>query len=280
MRPIWNGMLSFGLVNIPVALYAATDDSDLHFNLLHKEDNGRIRNQRVCAVDGKPVEYSDLVKGYEYEKGKFVTITDEDLEKVKVEATDRIVIEDFVSVDEIDPKFFEKPYFLLPGKKSDAPYALLRDALKSTGKIGIARVVIRTRERLAAVRVDGSTLMLDTMHFADELREPDHVPAETLKAGDREMEMAKMLINAMSTKFEPAKYHDTYKDAVMELIESKVDGRQIVQQEDHAEPTEVIDLMKFLKASIEKTAKSVDSSGSAGKDHSEAKTQSPKRRTK
>jgi DNA end-binding protein Ku len=271
MRPIWNGMLSFGLVNIPVGLYPATEDADLHFHLLHKEDGGRIRNQRVCDVDGKPVEYSDLVKGYEYEKGSFVEISDEDLEKVRVEASDRIVIDDFVNGAEIDPTFFEKPYFLLPGKKSDAPYALLREAMKNTGKVGIARIVIRTRERLAAIRVDGASIMLDTMHFADELRSVEGAPAESISVGKRELDMAIMLINAMSTKFEPSKYHDTYKEAVLELIHEKLDGKEVVHQEEHVEPTQIIDLMAFLKSSIEKTGKS-----SVAEDASQQKTEDEK----
>jgi DNA end-binding protein Ku len=253
MRPIWNGMLSFGLVNIPVGLYPATEDSDLHLHLLHKEDNGRIHNQRVCDVDGKPVEYADLVKGYEYEKGSFVTLSDEDLAKVKVEGTDRIVIDDFVQASEIDAKFFEKPYFLLPGKKSDAPYALLREALKKTGKVGIARIVIRTRERLAAVRVDGASIMLDTMHFADELRSVDGAPPVTVEVGKRELDMATMLIDAMTTPFDPSKYQDKYREALLEVIHEKVAGKEVVHQEEQAEPTQVIDLMAYLKASIEKT---------------------------
>ncbi len=256
MRPIWNGMISFGLVNIPVGLYPATEAADdLHLHLLHKGDHGRIRNQRVCDVDNKPVDYKDIVKGYEYEKGQYVELTDEELEKIKVEGTDRIVIDDFVEANEIDPKFFEKPYYLLPGKKSDAPYALLREALQSSGKVGIARVVIRTRERLAAVRVDGNMLMLDTMHFADELRAVDAPPAAAA-VGKRELEMATMLIDHMTTKFEPEKYKDTYKEALLELINEKVEGKEVVHEDEKVQqPTQVLDLMAFLKASIERTEK-------------------------
>jgi DNA end-binding protein Ku len=250
MRPIWNGMISFGLVNIPVGLYPATDEQDLQMHLLHKTDHSRVKNQRVCAADNKPVEYKDLVKGYEYEKGKYVEITDEDMDKVKVEGTDNIVIDDFVQAVEIDPKYFEKPYFLLPGKKSEAAYGLLREALKESGKVGIARIVIRTRERLAAVRVDGPVIMLDTMHFPDELREIEAPPAAT-PVGKREMAMAKMLIDSMTTRFEPEKYHDKYHDAMMKMIDEKVAGKEIVSEETHAKPTEIIDLMAYLKNSID-----------------------------
>lgn len=279
MRPIWNGMLSFGLVNIPIGLYPATDDQDLQMHLLHKEDHGRIKNQRVCTVDNKPVEYKDLVKGYEYEKGKFVELTDEDLDKVKVEGTDRIVIDDFVQGDEIDPKFFEKPYFLLPGKKSDAPYALLREALKESGKVGIARIVIRTRERLAAVRVDGPVIMLDTMHFADELRSVE-TPAAQEKVGAKEMAMAKMLIDAMTTKFDPEKYHDTYREAMLEMIEEKVAGKEVVSDgADHTQPTQILDLMAFLKNSIEQREKGKPSQDGASAPAAKPKAATPRRLT-
>lgn len=251
MRPIWNGMLAFGLVNIPVGLYPATDDHDLPLHLLHASDHGRVRNQRVCSVDGEPLEQSDLVRAYEYEKGKYVELTDEDLDKVKTGANDRIVIDDFVAAGEIDPKFFEKPYYLLPGKKSDAPYGLLREALTRSGKIGVARVVIRSKERLAAVRVDGRMLMLDTMHFADELRQVDAPPESQI--GKREIDMAVMLIDAMTTKFDPEKYQDTYRQAMLQMIDEKVHGKEVVREEAHAEPTQIIDLMEYLKKSIEQT---------------------------
>ena len=251
MRAIWNGMITFGLVNIPVGLYPATDDDDLHMHLLHEKDGGRIKNQRVCSKCGQIVEYDDLVKGYEYEKDSYVTITDEDLEKVKVEASDNIVIEDFVAADEIDPMYFEKPYYLLPGKKSEAAYALLRESMESSGKVGIARVVIRTKERLSAVRPNGQLLMLDTMHFPDEIREVE-APSSTTKVGKREIDAARMLINAMTTKFDASKYHDTYKEAVEEMVHEKVEGKEVIHEVTPSKPTEVLDLMKYLKESLDK----------------------------
>jgi DNA end-binding protein Ku len=208
-------------------------------------------------VDNQPVEYKDLVKGYEYEKGQFVELTDEDMAKVQVKATDQIIIDDFVDPNEIDAKFFEKPYYLLPGKKSDAAYALLRQALRQSGKVGIARVVIRSRERLAAVRVDGPMLMLDTMHFADEIRDADKVVPDTA-VGKRELDMAVMLINAMSSKFDASKYKDTYRQAVLEMIDQKVAGKKVVHQEAKAQPTEILDLMAYLKRSIDERRKSTE----------------------
>jgi len=249
MRAIWNGMITFGLVNIPVGLYPATEDNEIAMHLLHEKDGGRIKNQRVCTICGNIVEYEDLVKGYEYEKDKYVTITDEDLEKVKVEATENIVIEDFVLESEIDPMYFEKPYYLLPGNKSEAAYALLRDAMETAGKIGIARVVIRTRERLSALRPNGQLLMLDTMHFPDEIREIE-APTSTAKVGKREVDAAKMLIDAMTSKFDATKYHDTYKEAVEKMVHDKVEGKEVVHTVSESKPTEVIDLMKYLKDSL------------------------------
>ena len=246
---MWNGMLSFGLVNIPVGLYAATDDQDLQFHFPHAKDHGRVQNQRVCSVDNEPVEYKDLIKGYEYEKGKYVELTEEDLESVRVEASDRIVIEDFVAATEIDAKYFEKPYYLLPGKKSDAPYGLLRVAMTRSDKVGIARIVIRTKERLAAVRVDGPMLMLDTMHFDDEIRKID--PPATTPIGKREIHMATTLINAMTTSFDPNKYRDTYREAVLDMIDKKIEGKEVVHDEVRLEPTQIVDLMAHIKKSLE-----------------------------
>lgn len=250
MRAIWNGMITFGLVNIPVGLYPATDDDDLHMHLLHEQDGGRLKNQRVCAKCGQIVPYEQLVKGYEYQKDSYVEITEQDLKKVKVEASDNIVIEDFVNSSEIDPMYFEKPYYILPGKKSEAAYALLRESIRESDKIGIARVVIRTKERLCAVRPNGQLLMLDTMHFPDEIRpiEAEVPPGST--AGKREVEAAKMLIDAMTMKFDPAKYRDTYREAVEQMIHEKIEGKQTVHELPHSEPTEVIDLMKYLKESL------------------------------
>jgi len=242
-------MISFGLVNIPVGLYSATDEQDVALHFLHAKDHGRVRNQRICEVDGEPVEYSDLVRAFEYEKDKYVELTDEELDKIKIEASDRIVIDDFVDQSEIEFKYFEKPYYLLPEKNSNASYGLFREALIQSKKVGIARIVIRTKERLAAVRADGPVIMLDTMHFADEIRKIDAPAAVT--TGKRELDMALTLINAMTNKFDPSKYKDTYKEALMAAINQKLEGKQVVQEQGHTAPTEVIDLMAYLKKSIE-----------------------------
>lgn len=252
MRSMWNGMISFGLVNIPVGMYPATKNDKVRFNWLHKEDGGRIENHRVCKKCGEEVDFDDLAKGYEYEKDHYVTVTDEELAKAQAEATETITIEAFVDLDEIDPIYFEKPYYLVPARKSDRVYALLREALKSTKKVGIARFVLRTREYLAAVRASGNALVLDTMHFSEEIREAEDVPPADAEVNKRELEMATQLVEAMENEFDPNKYHDTYQEAVMELIDKKLEGKTISAKPKHKEPTNVIDLMSRLKASLGK----------------------------
>ena len=272
MRSMWNGMISFGLVNIPVGMYPATKSDKVRFNFLHKEDDGRISNQRVCQVCGEVIEFDDLVRGYEYEKDHYVTLTDEELDKVEPEATETITIDAFVALDEIDPIYFERPYYLVPSKKSDRAYSLLREALVSTKKVGIARFVLRTREYLAAIRPSGDMLVLDTMHFSEEIREREGAPDGAAQVNKRELEMASQLIAAMVEKFDPEKYHDTYAEALTELIDKKLEGKPIAAKATRKEPTQVGDLMSRLKASLAKsgsaaksTAKTTNGSGPAGK---------------
>ena len=262
MKPTWKGSISFGLVNIPIALFPATDDKDVHFNLLHKEDGGRLQNQRVCSHCHKVVPYSDVVKGYEYKKGEYVTMTEEDFKKVSTPSNDTIAIEDFVDPAEIDPIFYESPYYIQPDKKSGSAYRLLHKALKESGRVGIAKVAFRTKERLAAVVAADEGLRLYTMHFADELQEAIAMPAAA-EVGDREMKMAQMLIESMTTKFEPERYKDTYGEALINVINAKREGQAPAEKPAHQEPTGVVDLMEILKASIEKSKARQDEDKSA-----------------
>lgn len=255
MRPTWSGMISFGLVNIPVGLYPATEDKDLHFHLLHKDDEQPIKNQRVCSKDGTVVPSSDVVKGYEYEKGEFVVVSDEELKAVATKASENIVIMDFVDIKEIDPVFFEKPYYVKPDKKSTTAYSLLYQALRDTEKVGLANVAFRTRERLSALKAGANGLVLYTMHFADEVRDAEVVPVAT-DIGERELKMAHMLIDTMTVKFDPDRYKDTYTEALTKAIEQKLEGKAITPTAEKTEPTNVIDLMEFLKASIRKSDES------------------------
>src|SRR6184192_2053930 len=269
MRAIWKGSISFGLVNIPIALYPATRREELKFRLLRKSDLSPVNYKRVTEKDGKEVPWDQIVKGYEYEKGKYVVLKDEDFERVDLEATQTVDIQDFVEQEEIDPMFFYKPYYLEPQKGGDKAYALLRDALKDTNRVGIAKVVIKTRQYLAGVKPEDGVLALELMHFADELADPEklHVPKKT-EVGKREMNMAKSLINSMSSKWNPEKYKDDYRKALMEVIEEKVEagGKEIEEKPKKApKPTKVIDLVRVLQQSLEKTGAKKKAKGGAKK---------------
>ena len=256
-RAIWKGSISFGLVNIPIALYPATRREEFRFRLLRKSDLSPVNYKRVAEKDGKEVSWDQIVKGYEYEKGKYVILKDEDFQRVDLEATQTVDIKDFVEQEEIDPVFFYKPYYLEPQKGGDKAYVLLRDALKDSGKVGIAKVVIKTREYLAGVKPEDEVLVLELMHFADELADPArlHVPKK-IEVGKREMNMAKSLIDSMSSKWNPEKYKDDYREALMQVIEEKVEagGKEIEEKPKKApKPTKVIDLVSVLQKSLEQT---------------------------
>ena len=256
-RSIWKGSISFGLVNIPIALYPATRREELKFRLLRKTDLSPVNYKRVAEKDGKEVPWDQIVKGYEYEKGKYVVLQDEDFQRVDIEATQTVDIQDFVELDEIDPIFFYKPYYLEPQKGGDKAYALLRDALKDSKKVGVAKVVIKTREYLAGVKPEDGALVLELMHFADELADTSklHIPKK-VEVGKREMTMAKSLIDSMSSKWNPEKYKDDYREALMEVIEEKVEagGKEIEEKPRKApKPTKVIDLVSVLQKSLEET---------------------------
>jgi DNA end-binding protein Ku len=257
MRAIWKGIISFGLVNIPIALYPATRNEELRFRLLRAKDLSPVNYKRVAEADGKEVPWDEIVKGYEYEKGKFVVLKDEDFQRVDLEATQTVDIQDFVNVDEINPMFFYKPYYLEPQKGGDKAYVLLRDALEESKKVGIAKVVIKTRQYLAGVKPEDGVLVLELMHFVEELAgtEKLHVPKK-VEVGKREMTMAKSLIDSMSAKWNPEKYHDDYREALMEVIEEKVEagGKEIEEKpKPKKAPIKVIDLVKVLQKSLEQT---------------------------
>jgi DNA end-binding protein Ku len=257
MRAIWKGSISFGLVNIPIALYPATRREELRFRLLRSSDLSPVNYKRVAEKDGKEVPWDQIVKGYEYEKGKYIVLKDEDFQRVDLEATQTVDIQDFVETDEIDPMYFYKPYYLEPQKGGDKAYVLLREALEETKKVGIAKVVIKTRQYLAGVKPEDGVLILELMHFAEELADPAklHVPKK-LEPGKRELNMAKALVSTMSAKWNPEKYHDDYREALMEVIEEKVEsgGKEIEEKPKKAPtPTKVIDLVSVLQKSLEQS---------------------------
>jgi DNA end-binding protein Ku len=254
MRAIWKGSISFGLVNIPIALYPATRKEELKFRLLRAKDLSPVNYKRVAEKDGKEVPWGEIVKGYEYEKGKFVVLNEKDFQRVDLEATQTVDIQDFVDLDEIDPMYFYKPYYLEPQKGGDKAYVLLREALAEGRKVGIAKVIIKTRQYLAGVKALKHALVLELMHFADELLDAEklNVPKK-LEVGKREKEMAEALVKSMSSKWDPEKYKDDYRDALMEVIEEKVEsgGKEIEEKPKEKKPsTKVIDLVAVLQESL------------------------------
>ncbi len=269
MRAIWKGSISFGLVNIPIALYPATRKEELSFRLLRKSDLSPVNYKRVAEKDGKEVPWDQIVKGYEYEKGKYVVLKEEDFQRVDLEATQTVDIQDFVDLDEIDPIFFYRPYYLEPQKGGDKAYVLLRDSLERKKKVGIAKVVIKTRQYLAGVKPEDSALVLELMHFADELADTSklHLPKK-VEVGKREMNMATALIDGMSSKWNPEKYKDDYREALMEVIEEKVEagGKEIEEKPTKTpKPTKVIDLVKVLQQSLEQTGNAKKKAAHSGK---------------
>jgi DNA end-binding protein Ku len=254
MRPTWKGSISFGLVYIPISVYPATKEEKLSFRQLRKTDLSPIKYKKVAEADSKEVPADEIVKGFEYERGHYVVLSDEDFEKVKIESTHSIDITDFVDMQKVDPKFFYKPYFLEPQKGGEKAYALLHKALSGTGKIGIAKVVISNREYLAAVKPDGLFLVLELMHFASEVLTPEELTRPNTTLNDKELKMAQALIDSMSSDWEPEKYRDEYRTAMLELIEQKAKNKTLPARV-AAPPrsTNVVDLVKVLQESLNRS---------------------------
>ncbi len=252
MRPVWKGSISFGLVYIPISVYPATREEKLSFRQLRASDLSPIKYKKVAEADMQEVSADQIVKGFEYERGQYVVLKEEDFEKVRIESTHSIDITDFVDLEQVDPKFFYKPYFLEPQKGGEKAYALLHKALSGTGKIGIAKVVISNREYLASVKPDGLFLILDLMHFAHEILSPEILKnGPTSGISEKELKMAQTLIESMSVPWEPDKYRDEYRTAVMEMIEQKAKKREIAEKPAPApRTTNVVDLVKVLQESL------------------------------
>jgi DNA end-binding protein Ku len=254
-RAMWKGAISFGLVSIPVAVYPATEERSLRFNQLHDEDKGRIRYQRVCELDGEVVSYDHIVKGYEVEKGEYVVLSDEDFEAVPVESNRLIDIVQFVESEEIDPIYYKKTYYLIPEESGVKAYTLLRQAMAEDGRVGIAKVSFRDREHLAALRFKDDVFVLETMFWPDEIREAEFEEidkAQHVKPRLQEIQMAKTLIDNLTDEFRPQEFHDEYREALLKIVEAKVEGRE-VETPPEPEPSKVVDLMEALKASVEAT---------------------------
>ena len=259
MSTIWKGALTFGLVNIPVELKSAVRSDNISFRLLHEEDLSPVKYERVCQRTGEPVPWDEIVKGYEYEKGKFVVLTDEDFKAAALESSKTIDILDFVQESEIDPRFFETPYYLVPSKGGEKAYALLREAVRNAGAVGIGKIIIRQSQHLAGVKVVGEALVLEIMRFANEL-----VDAEEYKFPDaevvrpQELKMAEQLVANLAEPFDPEKYTDEYRANLMKIIKAKMKGKKVTLKEERDEPgdAKVLDLMATLQASLEEGRRS------------------------
>ena len=258
MRAIWKGSVSFGLVSIPISLLPATQREELKFRLLRKSDLSPINYKRVAEVDGKEVPWDQVVKGYEYEKGEFVLVTDEDFDRADVKATQTVDIMNFVRMDEINPVFFYKPYYMQAEKGGEKAYVLLRNALEESGRIGIAKVVIKVRQHLAAIKAQENGLMLELMHFPEELVDVSGFKAPaTQPAGKPELKMAAQLIESMSSEWDPGQYHDDYRESLQKMIEEKIrhGGEKAAGPKKVRKPANVVDLVSVLQQSIKETQK-------------------------
>ncbi|MEP6973818.1 MAG: Ku protein [Actinomycetota bacterium] len=252
---MWKGAISFGLVTIPVSVYPATEEKTLRFNQLHDEDGGRIRMKRTCSVDGEEVTFDHIVKGYEYEKDRYVVLTEDDFDKVPVESSRAIDIVQFVDLEEIDPIMYKKTYYLIPEETGAKAYALLREAMSQVNKVGVAKVSFRDKEHLAALRFKDDAFVLETMYWPDEIRPADFGGVDVdVKVRDQELDMAKTLIENLTSDWSPEEFTDEYREALLKIVEAKIAGEEIEMVE--AQPTaKVVDLMAALKASVDAAKK-------------------------
>ncbi len=256
MHTIWKGSISFGLVNIPIKLHSATEDKDIKLRTLHKKCHSPIKYEKTCPVCDEEVKQEEIVRAYEYTKGKFVILEDEDLNKLKKENEEKAVeIIDFVKMEEIDPIYYDRSYFMSPSDGGGKAYSLLRKALQESEKVGLAKIIIRSKEQMAIIRVYENSLVMETIHFPDEVRsaaDVPNVPTED-KVTEKELDTAIMLIDQLTSSFNPEKYTDDYRNALIELIESKRSGKEIVTPIEKEQKSNVTDLMAALQASIDKT---------------------------
>ena len=260
-RPIWKGSISFGLVNIPIALYSAEKKTEMHFKLLDKRTKSEIRYEKISADTGQQVPPDQVVKGYKYQGGDYIVLEDEDFKQAAVEATQTIEIADFVPLSSITYNFFEKPYYVVPEKKAEKGYVLLREVLKRTGRVAIAKVVIRSRQYLSALIPEGDGLILDILRFHDEIRDPSefNFPSEGIekyKISDKELQIAEMLVENMTSEWDPVRYHDEYREAIMDWIEKKAEAQGAMppskgEAEGKEESRKVVDMMELLKKSVQ-----------------------------
>jgi DNA end-binding protein Ku len=278
-RAIWKGSISFGLVNIPIELHTAVRDHRPRFRMLHAKDKSPVRFQRVCISDGHPVAWEDLVKGYEYEKGHFVVVTKEDFQAAALNKTRTIDIIDFVKSEEIDDRFFETPYYLVPASGGERAYALLREAIRESGRTGVAKFILRDAQHLAAVEVIEDALVLSVMRFADELVDEEQFDFPGAKdVRPQELQMAKALVNSLAAEWDPSKYTDLYRENLMRIVQGKVKGKEVALEADtKPRQGDVVDLMKRLRRSL---AQGGGRTSRAVKPGPQKTKRAPKRRTR
>jgi DNA end-binding protein Ku len=264
VRSIWKGSVSFGLVTIPVKLYSATEERDVSFHQVHRTDGGRIRYKRVCQVCNEEVQYADIAKGWETSSGEVVVLTDEDFKDLPLSSSRAVEVLQFVPLEQVDPIYFAKSYYLEPDKSGVKPYVLLRDALERSGKVAVVKVALRQRESLATLRVRDGVFVLETMLWPDEVRTPDFgFLDDDVDVRPAELSMAESLIETLAGDFEPEQYTDSYREALEDLISAKVEGREVVQPEATEQPSTVVDLMAALRASVEQARESRAGGGTA-----------------
>jgi DNA end-binding protein Ku len=276
-RPMWKGAVTFGLVSVPVSLYPATRrQAELSFRMLHEKDKAPIQYKKFCSEEEKEVPWNEIVKGYEYEKGQFVLMSDEDFEKAKTESTETLDIREFVPLEQISVAHFDSPYWLEPTKQGRKAYALLREALEESGRVGIGTFVMRQREHLAVLRPAGKALMLTTMRFSDELRSAEDLdlPGDE-KLGKKEIELAKKLVDTLADDWDPKEYKDTYHETLRAAIEQKLEGREI-EAPAARKPARVVNLMQALEESLKSGARKPPARA-AGRDAASVGREAPKR---
>jgi DNA end-binding protein Ku len=274
MKALWKGAVSFGLVNIPVRLYSAVEEKSLRFRLLHEEDGGRIKYQRICAKCGKEIAWDEIVKGFEFSKDQYVTFSDDELQALDVDSIKSIDVVSFVPLEDIDPIYFNRTYYVVPEPSGLKAYRLLQDALEAEGQVGVAKVALREKEHLATIRLKDGLFVLETMHWPDEIREPEFEELEKrIDVADAEVKMARQLIQQLSDEFRPEAFVDEYRTGLEDLVQRKVEGQEVtVAAEPEEEPTKVVDLMEALQASVAEAKKKKEPEGKA------AKKKTPRRR--
>jgi DNA end-binding protein Ku len=276
-RAIWNGTISFGMVSIPVRLYTATQSHDVHFHLLHKRDGVRLQNVRWCPKDEKAVPWDEVVRGFEYAKGQYVPVSEEDLEHLPVKTIHTVDISDFVKLEEVDPIYYDKAYYLAPDEAGVKPFVLLRQALEQTGRAAVAKVAIRDKESLCLVRPYQDVLSMDTLFYANEIRPTKDIAVDGVGVSPKEFQMAVSLIENLSNRFDPQRYHDEYQAALKKLIDAKVAGAPLP-----APPSErgekIVDLMEALRASVEATRKKPSSTADGNAPATRTRTISSRRK--